>query len=207
MYKTSSKWEHQVTVYEDGFKWDGISYRYDAVRSIRGVPIQHYVNFSPVNSQFVFSLFLDTGIILTQQVGSGGRFKLAMRMNDEEVHSEISHLFGVFQLKTYNFRIKKYNSYYEKHKRVLLQDDGKGNTVSSDQEGNIFFNEKYFGSWFPSENSLETSLDLQTQEICFKKINSNFLSKDRKLFVDTFLDHDIISEAFEFIHLPLSSFK
>lgn len=209
-YKTSHQWRHQIVIQDNGFYWDSNFYSFDNVYSCRGLPIKKYVNFAHYGNldEFIFDLFMTDGQTLRQEVKFSQRLKATtMLSSTSEAMNEIGEVFQLLSNKTLESRVKKYNEYLQKYKRYLLMDDTKGNTVSCDQMGNVYKNEKFFGSWFPSANDLDVTQSDRDQSIRFRKKSSNFLSSDRDCWVDTFLDHEIVEKSFELIGLPLSDFN
>lgn len=208
-FKTSQQWKHQVIPEEDGFYWDSNFYDYKKVFACRGVPVQKNVNFAHWEhlDEFFFDIYLVDGSILEQEVKSLQRIKsTAFLGNTSDAKKELSYLFDILIYKTFEIRYEKYQNYFERYKRYLLHDDNKGNTVSADRSGNIFKNENFFGSWFPSKNDLDVTQDNRDRSIRFRKKSSTFLSKDRDCYVDIFIDYDIVSQHMDFIGLGLDKF-
>ena len=206
-FKTANQWKHQVVISDDGFHWDSSFYKYNEVRSIRGIPIKIMVNFAHYEhlDEFIFDLHLVNGSILRQEVKTLQRAKAtAFIGSTNDAMNEISFLFESLANKTHQARLEKYNDYYNKYKRYLLMEWGDGSTVSGDAEGNIYKDEQYFGSWFPSENELDISVNNRDKVIRFRKLSSNFFSKDRDCHVDPFTDNYIITHMFQKIHLDLA---
>ena len=210
-FDTSSQWKHQVVPEDSGFYWDSNFHRYDDVIACRGVPIQKNVNFAHWEhlDEFVFDIYLSNGTVLEQRVKTLQRAKAtAFLGNTNNAGKELSYLFSILTNKTFQNRYKKYKDYFEKYQRILLNDDNKGNRISTKNgTGDIYKNEEFFGSWFPSKDDLEVFQNTTYQCITFSKKSSTFLSSKKECHVDIFMDYDIVTQHLDHIGLGLDKFK
>ena len=213
-YETSKYWLCQMSINEDGFYVDSNFHSYEDIFAIRGLPISISVNtFDDGNlNDFIMDIWMKNGKCFRQGVKTIERVKALSTFGlagpkDSNVLDELYHLFESLRIKSFKSRKDKFDKYIQQYDRYLIQQDPKSKqTISADENGNIYKNEKYFGNWFPSKNDLVPTISDGNQSIRFRKQDSSIFSSERDCYIDTFMDADLTKTILSLINLPLESF-